>query len=753
MAWQLHYTSAQRGPTGRAGFQFVAETPGLPEGARAGVTPYLSYRPPPGAPLSPDAGELDRFPVTLLYDRVGGRPLLLRCRYLGRDYSGRYGNFFAHAVVADQDELEGLRPAELWRAPLWTDRPADSPDLPELDELVPGTAADPEALAGWLAAEGAHPLLERVVDAVAGVLARGHGRVVLVAGDVELIARWIAVVSYSLPVAAAARLSFVTYSADPESAGQRLVGTTPDVWASTPQHASRAFHLAGPASSEPDGEPSRFARTVAACWRDFDFAGLDALGELALLDGAPLDRPVLERAATLLRLCRGEAPVTAEEEADAAGLLTRHGTAIPEWVWRDLVAGVPSMGFELAMAVHGWARAAGAERVARQCAVRATGLALADPALRDALPRGLLDGAAPDALGSAIAGALAAAPDLAEVARVATVAVRAGAEVGPREIAAAAARHVPRDAGRLPQALSGCPDLVRDAVLDGVVPALTDASALTDAACDVLAEHAGRLEPAVAVAVLASTGRRDRGRRLAVTAELLARGGPGTDRALDEVWKAAPTAAECLELIDAHAAALPSRPALLAQPPRAFALAPDAPETLRLAARVLRKLPETGAALDAAAVRALHDAVAAEKPGIAAKALETIARGRTERLVDRAFDHVAARLSRRDPRFRAALLAAASTAVRARLGGLWTAALPGRARAGRSSLRGAEVAQRNELVEVVLRLRVLGVTEPALETWARAAAGRWISARQLDSHLSGEPELRAALKDLLAGGE
>lgn len=122
MAWQLHYTSARRGPTGRAGFQFVAETPGLPDGVRAAVTPHLSYRPPPDAPPPPRRRARQvprRVPV-----RPGGRrPLLLRCRYLGRDYSGRYGNFFAHAVVAEPAELEGLRPAELWHAPLWAPGP------------------------------------------------------------------------------------------------------------------------------------------------------------------------------------------------------------------------------------------------------------------------------------------------------------------------------------------------------------------------------------------------------------------------------------------------------------------------------------------------------------------------------------------------------------------------------------------------------------------------------------------------------
>ncbi|MGK5554463.1 hypothetical protein ACSNOI_22895, partial [Actinomadura kijaniata] len=369
MAWQLHYTSARRGPAGRAGFQFVAETPGLPDGVRARVTPYLSYRPPPEAPLSPDEAELGRFPVALLYDVVEGRPLLLRCRYLGRDYSGRYGNFFAHAVVADPEELEGLRPAELWDAPLWADEPSGDPDLPALEDLVPDAGVAPDALAGWLAGlPHAYALLARLMDAVTDVLGRGHGRVVLVARDVADVARWIAVLSYSLPVAATARMSFVTYSADPEGAGQRLVGTTPDVWAAARRTTGHAFVLDGPA---PGGEPSRFARMVAAFWREADLPGLDALAELATLEPAALDR-----AAALLALCRGETGIPPDEEAAAAALLARHGTAIPDWVWRDLVPGVPSMGFDLAVAVHDRARAADAPDVAAQCAARAAVLAL-----------------------------------------------------------------------------------------------------------------------------------------------------------------------------------------------------------------------------------------------------------------------------------------------------------------------------------------------------------------------------------------
>ncbi|TQM68491.1 hypothetical protein FHX41_2137 [Actinomadura hallensis] len=784
MAWQLHYTSARHGPTGRAGFQFVAETPGLPEGVRAGVTPYLSYRPPPDAPLAPDDSELGRFPVSLLYDRVDGRPLLLRCRYLGRDYSGRYGNFFAHAVVAEPEELEGLRPAELWHAPHWTHLPEPGTEVLEaLDELTPGSALDPESLAAWLAGSGRdgaerdgaerdgagrgdpYDLLAHLVDAVDDVLARGHGRVVLVADDVELIARWIAVVSYSLPVAATARLSFVTYTADPDGAAQRLVGTTPAVWAAAQHRASHAsaFDLRGGA---PPGGTSRFARTVAGCWRGADFAGLDALGELA-----PPGDPAREGAAALLALCRGDATVTAAEEGAAAELLSRRGSRLPEWVWRDLVPGVPSMGLDLALALHGRARAAGAADVARQCAVR---------------------------VADRVSDLLAEASGPAEITAAAGIAERAGVRLDPAAVAAAAARCARRGAAAdLGAALGGCPEDLRGALLDGVVAGLAEAgereraAALTPGTCDLLHAHPERLRavPAVGCAVLASVGRRRPDRRVPVTGELLrleddARAAPvdeaaaetaapavtesttesireAVSRALAEVWAEPPSADECAALLDAHGGAMARHAPLAALPSRTFTrlafpggdgLAD--PAALRLAGRVRDVLPGGRAGRDAALVQAYGKAITAG-PARAARALAEIADadGATPQLAGEAFVGAARRLARRPPAFRAELLAALPPPARARLGERWTAELPARARSGRAPLRGGEMEQRNDLVEVVLRLRTRGASEPALEAWARAAAGRWLAGRQLDTRLARSPRLRAALRALLAGDE
>ncbi|MFC9975924.1 hypothetical protein ACFVH6_34045 [Spirillospora sp. NPDC127200] len=802
MAWQLHYTSARRGPTGRAGFQFVAETPGLPDGARAAVTPYLAYRPPPAAPPEPGEGELERFPVALLYDRITVhehvRPLLLRCRYLGRDYSGRYGNFFAHALVADAEELEGLRPAELWRAALWADRPSPAADLPELEDLTPDAALAPDALAGWLAGlPDGYPLLAHLVDAVTGVLGRGHGRVVLVSGDIERVARWIAVLSYSLPVAAAARMSFVTYSADPDGAAQRVVGTTPDVWATAHRAGAHAFAL-DEAPPPGAGAASRFARTVAGCWRDADFAGLDALGELALLDAEPdhagpgpaaLDPAALDRAAALLALCRGEAAVTTAEEAGAARLLARNGVAIPDWVWRDLVPGVPAMGFDLAVAVHGRARDAGAPDVAAQCALRAAVLAVADAEARPLLARHahLLADLPADArarLAEETSAALRAAPSLAEIAQITAVAARAGITPDPGEVTAAAMTRVrPGDAALdrdLAAALAACAGEARARLVEGVLRGLAAADTaartalLTDTACDLLAADlltaappatdppptapqagdppagASALTafPEVALPVLASAGRRHRDRRVLVTGVLLDLpvSPADLDPALGGVWAAPPGAAECLRLLDAHADRLAEHPALAALPSRAFGwLRADAltePSTLQLAARVQALLPDGPAARDAAVVRAYSDALAADEPEHVARAIATICDGGAATLAEEALDGAARRLARRTPAFRAAVLAAAPAPVRARLGACWTADLPDRPHR-------ADHGRRHELVEVVLRLRRRGVAEPGLDAWARAAATRRFAARRLEAHLSAEPGLRAELRDLL----
>ncbi|MEO3825176.1 hypothetical protein [Actinomadura sp. B10D3] len=777
MAWQLHYTSARRGPTGRAGFQFVAETPGLPDGVRAAVTPYLSYRPPPDAPPSPDDAELGAFPVAFLYDRVDGRSLLLRCRYLGRDYSGRYGNFFAHAVVAEPGELEGLRPAELWHAPLWTPWPAQDDRLAELEELTPDDTLSPEALARWLASSGLeapHRTLALLTDAAAEVLEQGHGRVVLIADEVETIVRWIALITYSLPVDTAARLTFTTYSADPDGAAQTLVGTTTGVWSATRTQAGDTFALHVEHGFGEFGTPaSLFGRTVAACWRRADFAGLDCLGELALLDPDEGGPSALERAAALVALGRRYEPLTDAEQDAAAVLLSRRPDEVPEWLWQELAPCVPNLRMPLLLAVHDRARRTRDTALARRCAWRFTELALRDPALRHLLPDDLVE-VAEETPGeeSPVTAALAAAGTLPEIAGVAAVAALTGVRVAPAEVTRAAANAVPCAGPELKTAIDACPGALRDALMEGVLTGLAHRAAADGPGdlhdpdvCDLLYEHAGDLgsEPDVAIPVLASVGRRHADRRIAVTRALLAAGAPPsrTEPALAEVWAEPPTAGECLRLLEAHAAEFASSRALAGLPSRTFGRLASRPRpslgelpALRLAARVRELLPDGPAARDAALVQAYAEALAAGRGERAARALSVLADPgeATAQVADGAFTDAVRRLTARPPRFRSALLAALPEATRARVGERWITGLGERARRGRSPLRSAAVAERDDLVEVVLRMRRGGAREPGLERWAAAASAGWLAARQIDSHLAGSPGLREELRTLRAEG-
>lgn len=170
-------------------------------------------------------------------------------------------------------------------------------------------------------------------------------------------------------------------------------------------------------------------------------------------------------------------------------------------------------------------------------------------------------------------------------------------------------------------------------MLDGLVEGLADAdpNALTPANCDLLYGHRERLRavPAVAVPVLASIGRRRPGRRIEVTGELLRLDATGVDEALREIWAAPPSAAECVDLLDAHGA--DAHPALDELPSRTFtrlafpggdALAD--PATLRLADRVRELMPDGRAGRDAEIVQAYGKAITAG-PSRAARAVERIA--------------------------------------------------------------------------------------------------------------------------------
>ncbi|MEU6770575.1 hypothetical protein [Streptomyces sp. NPDC046759] len=280
MAGQAHYTSAPPAAAGpHGGFRFTAVSPAA-RPALGVLRPLAGYTPPPGAVQPAEC------PTAFAYDRPDeDTAVLTRTRFTGRDYTGRLGNHFCHALCAGPGELAGLRPVELWDTPQWAPSPApgDGHALPDVAELVPGSAVGPDRVRRLLAAAGERGvrLLERLLTVTLRALADEDTGATLISADPERVVDWIAAVSYSLPAGLTARLTFTTYTARPEDDHRHLTGTRPETGERAP---APAFDLDG--LGEHGGpEPCASARFLAGAW---DSGRLDLVDAVAdLWDAAP----------------------------------------------------------------------------------------------------------------------------------------------------------------------------------------------------------------------------------------------------------------------------------------------------------------------------------------------------------------------------------------------------------------------------------------------------------------------------------
>ncbi|MER6769458.1 GTPase-associated protein 1-related protein [Streptomyces bacillaris] len=265
---QLHYTSAPPGPDG-SGFRFTALTPGLPQSVLREAEQLIGYEPPRNAPARPSADELDAFPRAFSYSELSdGSRLLARTVYTGADYSGRWGNFHAHAVhLAPGQQLpDGALPVSAWESPGWATATPEGGAPPPLSALPPSSGLDRDGLIAFAASRA--PWLAAVfTDLQRQAEDETAPQIVLVERDSADVARWVVLASTVLPRTAVHRLTFTTYTRRPHLAGQRIIGVLPDdahgLAGSGRRH--RVHDCAVPPS--PDGpEPTPWAVAAARIW-------------------------------------------------------------------------------------------------------------------------------------------------------------------------------------------------------------------------------------------------------------------------------------------------------------------------------------------------------------------------------------------------------------------------------------------------------------------------------------------------------
>lgn len=224
---QLYYTSCEHGLSGYSGYQFNAVTPGVPPALMREVEERTVYEPPRWL-TGPDADDPEAYPVALSYtiSEATGAAVTANVVFAGTDYSGRRGNYFAHALAtgAAEQDFGALLPAELWGSSLWRATPVAGTELPELPAPLPAGIIDRPGAQAFLDARGAGTVLAELLSAVGRAMA-GERPVLLVTQDVTENAWWIAAISYLLGERLARQMTFTTYSHRPGYARYHLTGT------------------------------------------------------------------------------------------------------------------------------------------------------------------------------------------------------------------------------------------------------------------------------------------------------------------------------------------------------------------------------------------------------------------------------------------------------------------------------------------------------------------------------------------------
>ncbi|HEX4955372.1 MAG TPA: hypothetical protein VF017_18430 [Thermoanaerobaculia bacterium] len=275
-ALQLHYTSCRRGRSGGAGFQTRACSDGLSPEEQREIERRSAYRPPRDAERepSPEQIALD-FPRALRFHPLSsGRLALTLSSYCGRDYSGRWGNFFAHTLVFEPGSLGDLWPVDLYEWTGWKSRLEAAedgeeapPPLPvvELAGVTPAESFQLAELSAFVRGqEEGVAFLARVGRAL--LASRSDSRPVVVRDRPVEALFWIAAVLKLFPPRHARRLAVSTYQDDPRSCADlnATSGETDFVW-SEAEARYRFYHFDRQSglASEVAGDPSDYAATTA----------------------------------------------------------------------------------------------------------------------------------------------------------------------------------------------------------------------------------------------------------------------------------------------------------------------------------------------------------------------------------------------------------------------------------------------------------------------------------------------------------
>lgn len=114
-ALQYVYTSWKNGTLPEKGYMIYSKSVGITDEECVAIKDAMQYIAPKELPFAPTPEEItDVFPYSFAYFFLPtGRACVAQSTYIGKDYSGRYGNYVIHALVLEKEALE-CDPTELF---------------------------------------------------------------------------------------------------------------------------------------------------------------------------------------------------------------------------------------------------------------------------------------------------------------------------------------------------------------------------------------------------------------------------------------------------------------------------------------------------------------------------------------------------------------------------------------------------------------------------------------------------------------
>jgi len=230
---QTYYTSCKKGQLGGAGFQFYSYSEGLSSEEQKEISILGNYLPPFNLPTQPTPEERESlFPVAFSYFKLkSGKAGICQSKYIGQDYSGRYGNFFSHCLILEAGDFP-FHPIQMFQHPVFrdhltvqeeeaTEKPALLPTF-DISELKPVPVTEFELLGDFLSV-GREGALKQIMDAL--ICFPATNRRVILADEPQHALLWLKAITLALPLQLAKEITFTTYAFDPTNTSFNLCYT------------------------------------------------------------------------------------------------------------------------------------------------------------------------------------------------------------------------------------------------------------------------------------------------------------------------------------------------------------------------------------------------------------------------------------------------------------------------------------------------------------------------------------------------